>query len=130
MSTPVPPNSTGPDPATLGRIPGLRGGANFPAETGRARQGHVHLRHQHHHLWPLHKAQTIVHTDVQAALQDLQHATVQRNAPLGKHTSHRVSPCAEGQKLPRERQAERRNRNSRLRHFLIRWHSVKTSPGQ
>lgn len=55
-------------PHTLGSIPGLGGGADFPAETGRARQGHVQLGHQHHHLRPLHEAQTVVHAHAQAAL--------------------------------------------------------------
>lgn len=118
----------GATPHTLASIPGLGGGADFPAETGRARQGHVQLGHQHHHLRPLHEAQTVVHAHAQAALQDLQRAAVQRNAPLGKHRARRVSPWAEGQRLPGKRQAERRNCNGRPRHFRIRGRPEKCVP--
>ena len=76
-------------------VPGLRGGANLPAEAGRARQDHVHLGHQHHHLRSLHEAQPVVHAHTQTALQDLQRAAVQRIAPLGTHTAQSV-PAPKG----------------------------------
>lgn len=115
---------------TLVSIPGLGGGADFPAETGRACQGHVQLGHQHHHLRPLHEAQTVVHAHAQAALQDLQCTAVQRNTPLGKHRARRVSPWAEGQRLPGERQAERRNYNGHPRYFRIRGCPARMRPGK
>lgn len=67
-----------------GEIPGLGRGANLPAEAGRACQGHLQLGHQHKDLWPLHKAQPIVHTHTQTPLQDLQGTDIQRAASLGR----------------------------------------------
>lgn len=73
----------GPNPGPQGEIPGLGRGADLPAKAGRACQGHLQLGHQHEHLRPMHKAQPIVHAHVQAPLQDLQGADVQRAARLG-----------------------------------------------
>lgn len=52
-------------------VPVLRSGTDSPAEAGGACQSHVHLRYKHNHLWPVHEAQPIMDTDVQAPLQDL-----------------------------------------------------------
>lgn len=81
---------------TLGRVPGLRRGDHFPAEAGRACQGHLRLRHQHHDLRPLHEAQTVVHAHAQAPLQDLQGAAVQRAARLGRAHVRHTRPWREG----------------------------------
>lgn len=87
-----------PPPVRLrtGRVPGLGGGADFPAETGRARQGHVHLGHQHHDLRPLHEAQTVVRADAQPPLGDLQRAALQRAVPLGRAQVRQPGPGREG----------------------------------
>lgn len=63
-------------------IPVLRRGTDSPADAGRACQGQVRLRNKHNHLWPVHEAQAIVDTDMQAPLQDLQGAAIQQADPL------------------------------------------------
>lgn len=123
----------GPRPGTPGEIPGLRRGANFPAEAGRVRQGHLQLRHQHHHLWPLHEAQPVVHTHAQAPLQDLQGTAVQRAARLGKaHMAQNKVGAEWGGsspgKLPAESPSGEKKLEQRFQTFQTRRSLVKHHP--
>lgn len=102
----------GPNPGPQGDIPGLGRGADLPAKAGRACQGHLQLGYQHEDLWPLHKAQPIVHAHAQAPLQDLQGANVQRAARLGGAQSE--ASAEQGRELARKAPSREADRETKL----------------